>query len=108
MAGDGKVPESKGEVAELLSGGRGLAIEVVQLPLFNYVHLFDLSIDLGRRPKALKPLHRPELALGGPVVLLDEVVEVLGLAQLNGLGGLSGYDALTSQATNYRFHLCCT
>jgi hypothetical protein len=60
-----------------------------ELPLLHGVHGLDARDDLGRRVEFLEPQHRPGSALDRPVALFDEVVQVLGLAQLDGQATVS-------------------
>jgi len=48
------------------------------------VHDLDARDDLGRAVEVLEPQHRPCSALDGTVILFDQIVQVPGLAQLDG------------------------
>jgi hypothetical protein len=57
------------------------------------VHRLDAGNDDSSTAKRLEPQHRSHDALDGPVVLLDDVVEVLVLAHFNVRAGV-GLNAL--------------
>jgi hypothetical protein len=60
------------------------ALAAAELPLLDHVHGLDASSELGGRAETLEPEHRPGSTFDGSVILCDEVVQVLRLAQLDG------------------------
>ena len=64
-----------------------------ELPLLDGVHGLDAGDQLGGCVESTETQHRPRSPLDRSVVLLDQVVEVLGLAQLDVQAGL-GLQAL--------------
>jgi len=83
---------SERQAVELLRCRHGLSIGAVQLPLLDHVHGLDSFDQFLRTPKRLEPEHRICDSLHGPVVLLDDVVQIFGLPQLNIKAGV-GIDA---------------
>ena len=55
----------------------------MQLPLPDHVHRLDSGNELHCAPERFKPQHWICDSLHDPVVLLDDVVEILRLAQLD-------------------------
>ena len=66
------------------------------LALLDPVHRLDAANEDARAAKGLEPEHRPHDPLDGPVILLDDVVEVLRLAQPDVCAGV-GTRALGSR-----------
>jgi len=65
----------------------------VELALLDHVHRLDAGDQRTCAAKVLEPEHGPHDSLDGPVILLDEVVEVLRLTHLD-VGARVGADAL--------------
>src|ERR1017187_4924680 len=91
--GRGRVSERQG--VELLSGGRGLPIRAIELPLADHVHGLDSRHDAGCGPKRFEAHHGPHDPLDRSVVLLDDVVQILDSPQFDvgtgvGLNALDG------------------
>src|SRR5450755_1550848 len=84
---------SKGQGVELLGGGRGVVFEAVELAFLDHVHGLDAGDQGARAAKGLEPEHGSHDALDGPVILLDDVVEVLALPHLD-VGAGVGTNAL--------------
>ena len=63
------------------------------MPLLDHVHGFDACDDGARTTKRLESEHRSHEAFDGAMILLDDVVEVLRLAQLDVCAGV-GANAL--------------
>jgi len=55
----------------------------------DHVHAFDATQKDAGTAKILEPQHRPRAALDRPMVLLDEIVEILGLADPDGRFAIS-------------------
>ena len=66
-----------------LAADKGFAFWAVELPLADHVHRLDAGNEDARSSKGLEAQHRPYDTLDGPVVLLDDVVEVPILAHLD-------------------------
>jgi hypothetical protein len=66
-----------------LLGGSLAATTVFHLPLCDHVHELDTAQQNAGTTKALEPEHRPGTALDSPVVLVDDVVQILVLADLD-------------------------
>ena len=60
----------------------------MQLPLLDHVHGLDSGEQFPRTPERLESEHRICDSLHSPVILLDDVVEDLALAQLNVKAGV--------------------
>jgi hypothetical protein len=84
---------SKGQRAELPGGRRGSSFGAIKLPFTDHVRGLDAGNEDACAAERLEPKHGPSDALDGPVVLLDDVVEVLALTQFDGRAGV-GIDAL--------------
>jgi hypothetical protein len=56
------------------------ATAVFHLPLRNHVHELDTAQQNAGTTKGLEPEHRPGTALDSPMVLFDDVVQILVLA----------------------------
>lgn len=54
------------------------------LPLSEHMHHFDAGQDDASTTKILEAHHRFDNAFDGPVVLLDDVVQILDLTDLDG------------------------
>jgi hypothetical protein len=61
----------------------------VQLPLLYHVHCLGSKDQLLRTPKRLEAHHRISHSFHGPVVLLDDVVEIFGLSKFDLKAGVS-------------------
>jgi len=61
--------------------GRSSGFGPVELAFLDHVHRLDASQDGTCAVERFEAQHRPHDPLDGPVVLLDEVVDVLRLAQ---------------------------
>jgi len=57
----------------------------LHLSFGDHVHAFDAAQKDAGTAKILEPQHRSRAALDRPMVLLDEIVEIRGLADLVGL-----------------------
>lgn len=68
---------------------RGFTNGAVQLPLLHYVHGLNFGDKFLGAQKRLKAQRRICDAFHSPVVLLHEVIQVLGLTQLNIKTGVS-------------------
>jgi alkylation response protein AidB-like acyl-CoA dehydrogenase len=68
---------------ELLGSGRIASLWGQHLSFADAVHGLDSTQDDACTAKNLESQHRPDAALDRPVVLLDEVVQILVLADLN-------------------------
>ena len=85
---------------QLVRWRRGLVFDSAELAFANHVHGLDAGDQDARAAEGLESEHRTGDAFDGSVVLLDEVVEVLRLAQFNhqpavGLNaGDGGYGAI--------------
>jgi hypothetical protein len=66
-----------------LLGGDLTATTVFHLPLRNHVHDLDTTQQNAGTTKGLEPEHRKRTALDSPMVLLDDVVQILVLADLD-------------------------
>ena len=62
---------------ELIGCGRGFVFGVCKLAFANHMHRFNTSDDDPGTAKGLESEHRSRYTFDGPVVLLDDVVEVL-------------------------------
>ena len=71
------------QAVKLVGGGHGVATRAALLPFLDHVHGLDAGDDASGGPERLEPHHRSGSSLDRPVVLLDDVVEVLRLAQFN-------------------------
>jgi len=67
-----------------------LGFGAVKRPLLDHVHRFDAGNEDARAAKGLEPEHGSRDAFDRPVILLDDVVEVLRLAQLLSMVIVSG------------------
>ena len=76
-SGDGSRSES--QRVELVCCGRGSIFDRGELAFLDHVHRLDAGDRRACAAKVLGPERRSHDALDGPVVLLDQVVEVLGL-----------------------------
>ena len=85
--GDG-TSRSESQAVELLSCRHDLSTGAVQLPLLDHVHGLDSGEQFPRTPERLESQHRICDSLHSPVILLDDVVEDLALAQLNVKAGV--------------------
>jgi len=56
---------------------------VFHLPLRDHVHELDTAQQNAGTTKRLEPEHRPRTALDSPVVLFNDVVQILVLADLD-------------------------
>ena len=66
-------------------GDRGLEFScVVHLPLGDRMHEFNAAQQDAGTAKILESEHGPGTALDRPVVLFHDIVEILGLTDLNG------------------------
>ena len=65
------------------SCGQDLPFGTGQPTPASCVHVFDAGDDLGSAVEVLESEHRPNPALDRTVVLFDEIVQALGLAQLD-------------------------
>ncbi|SOE68322.1 hypothetical protein SAMN05446635_3273 [Burkholderia sp. OK233] len=76
------------EQDSILDGGRCGVLEPesaeVELPLANAMHQFDAAQKDPRTAKSFESQHGSRTSLDRPMVLLDEVVEIFGLADLDG------------------------
>jgi hypothetical protein len=66
-----------------LLGGDLAATTVFHLPLRNHVHDLDAAQQNAGTTEGLEPEHRPGTALDSPMVLFDDVVQILVLADLD-------------------------
>ena len=55
----------------------------IELPLADHVHGLDAGNEDARSAKNLEPEHRPYDSFDRPMILLDDIVEVLALAQFD-------------------------
>ena len=55
-----------------------------QLPLADHVHRLDAGNQDARAARSLESQHRSHNTLDAPVLLLNDVVNLFGLAQLDG------------------------
>ena len=74
---------SEGQGVELVGCGQGFVFYAAELALADHMHGLNAGDQDARAAKGLESKHRPHDAFDGTVVLLDNVVEVLGLPQLN-------------------------
>jgi hypothetical protein len=56
---------------------------ILQLPLANHVHEFNAGKDDARTAESLESHHRSDDAFDSAVILLDDVVQILALADLD-------------------------
>jgi hypothetical protein len=68
----------------LLSGGPRSFARTFHLPFLDHVHQFDAAQNDARAVEILEPEHRSDSAFDGPMVLLDDVVQILDLTNLDG------------------------
>ena len=85
----GSVRRSGGQRIELICGGRDLPVEAVKLPFLDHVHSLNTSQQNARTTERLEAKHGPDDALDGPMILLDDVVQILHLTQFNRRAGIS-------------------
>jgi len=64
-------------------GGSLAVTAVFQLPLLDHVHQFDAAQQDACAPEGLKPKHWPSATLDCPVILVDDVVQILVFADLD-------------------------
>ena len=69
---------------ELLRGSLGVGFGSCQLSLVNGMHDFYAGDGTPRRPKGFETQHRTREPFHGSVVLLDEIIEIFGVANNNG------------------------
>jgi|SRR5450631_2691781 len=93
---------SKGQRVKLGCCGRGASLGAVELPLLDHMHRLDACNEAARAAKGLEPEHGSHDALDRPVVLLDDVVEVLRLAQFDVCAGV-GTNALDRRRVRAAF-----
>ena len=74
---------SKRQRVELIRCRRGLLFGAGELAFVDHVHDLDAGDEDARATKELEPEHGSHDAFDCPVILLDDVVEVLRLAQLD-------------------------
>ena len=81
---------------ELICGrhNSNLPVEAIKLPFFDHMHSFNTGQQNARATKRLKTQHGSDDALDGPMILLDDVVQILYLTQFNGRAsiGLNTFD----------------
>jgi len=58
-------------------------IVAFHLPLLDHVHELDAAQQNARTPKGLEPKHRSSAPLDCPVILFDDVFQILVLADLD-------------------------
>lgn len=73
-----------GQTVEAIVWRNGQARRAAELPPLDHVHGLDAGDDSGGRPERLEARHRSSPPLDRPAVLLDEVVQVLGLPKFDG------------------------
>jgi len=56
----------------------------LHLPFLDHVHDFDAAQNDTRAVEVFEPQHRSSSTFDGPMVLLDDVVQILGLTDLDG------------------------
>jgi hypothetical protein len=61
----------------LLSRGRRSFARTLHLPFLDHVHQLDATQDDARTVEVLEPEHWPGSTFNGPMVLLDDVVQIL-------------------------------
>ena len=66
-----------------------MAFEDIELTFADHVHRLDARNECASAAKCLEPQHGPHDAFDRPVVLLDDVVEVLDLTHLDVRAGVS-------------------
>src|SRR5229473_4098630 len=73
----------------------------LHLSFGDHVHAFDAAQKDAGTAKILEPQHRSRAALDLPMVLLDEIVEILGLADPDGhfAIGIDGFERSEDGAT---------
>ena len=69
----------------MVSSRQGLPFGTVELPLADHVHGFDTGDYPGSRTEVFESEHRPSSPFDGVVILLNKVIQILRLAQFNGL-----------------------
>jgi hypothetical protein len=72
-------PELRCQRIELLRSGQTAPLAAPHLLFADHVHDFDTTKEDAGTTERLEPEHRPDDALDGPVILLDDIVEVLAL-----------------------------
>ena len=95
---------------ELLCGSSRDAISF-HLPFPDHMHRFDARQDDAGTTKILESQHRPGTALDRPVVLFDEVIQILVLADLDrrvalGIEGLQRSQIGAAFVDRYRLGFC--
>src|SRR6185437_16869616 len=65
-------------------GGPRSFARTFHLPFLDHVHQFDATQNDVRAVEILEPEHRSDPAFDGPMVLLDDVVQILDLTNLDG------------------------
>ena len=60
------------------------SVSTLHLPFGDHMHQFDPGQQDSGTAKSLEPQHGPRSALDRPMVLLDQIVEIFGLADLDG------------------------
>ncbi len=78
-----RIRGSKSEGVELIGGGRSFVFEAIELALVDHVHGLDAGDQGTRAAKVLEPEHGSDDALDRPVILFDDIVELLALPQLD-------------------------
>ena len=71
------------EIVELISGGRVGSASALHLSFRDHVHQLNAGQKDPGTAKILEAQHGPDAPLDRPMVLLDEVVEIFGLADLD-------------------------
>ena len=99
---------SRGQRVELVCCGRSSGFGPVELAFLDHVHRLDASQDGTCAVERFEAQHRPHDPLDGPVVLLDEVVDVLRLAQPDVLTGVGRSPAPFGLTPLLRQNLLCT
>jgi hypothetical protein len=71
------------QAVEVVGRREGQAARAAELLLLDHVHGFDAGDDARRGPESLEAHHRPCPPLDRPVILLDKVIQVLGLPEFD-------------------------
>jgi hypothetical protein len=68
---------------KLIGRGQNFSVMTVELPLADHVHHLNAGKEDACAAKDLEPEHWPNDPFDCPMILLDDIVEVLALAQLD-------------------------
>jgi hypothetical protein len=83
------VGRSGGQRIKLVCGRRSLPVGAVKLTLLDHVDSLNTGQQNARTTKSLEAEHGSDDALDGPMILLNDVVQILHLTQLDQRAGIS-------------------